>query len=174
MKRTILTFGLILGAILSINMVYMVHLCYTNDNFESSEILGYTTMIIVFSLIFFGVRNYRNKKNEGVVTFGNAFKIGALIALIGSTLYVAIWLVEYYLFVPDFMDKYTTHVMREATNSGATAPELADKVTEMEQFKEWYKSPILVILLTFTEVLPMGLIVALVSALILKKKKISN
>lgn len=170
MKRTIFLFGLIVGTILSINMLYMVNMCYSNEDFESSEVLGYTAMIVVFSLIFFGIRNYRNKQSGGYITFGKAFKIGALIALVGSTMYVVTWLFDYYLFVPDFMEKYSAHVLKEATREGATAAELAAKADEMEQFKEWYKSPALVILLTFLEVLPMGLLIALISALALKRK----
>jgi hypothetical protein len=72
------------------------------------------------------------------------------------------------LFVPDFLDKYIPHVLKEAANKGDAA--LAAKTSEMENFKEMYKNPLFVILITYSEVLPVGLIVALVSSLILKKK----
>jgi pheromone shutdown protein TraB len=170
MKRNVLIFGSILGAILLVNLVYMCNMCYNNPEFESNDTLGYVALIVVFSLVFFGTRNYRNKELGGAITFGKAFKTGALIALLGATIYVAFWLPYYYLVVPDYMDKYTLHVMAEARRNDATAAALADKVKEMDTFKEMYKNPLFVVLITYAEVLPIGLVVALVSALVLKKK----
>ncbi len=165
MKRILLIYGLIPGLILCTNMIIMVNLCYNNPDLKSNEIVGYAAMVVTFSLIFFGVRNYRNKELGGVISFGKAFKTGALIALVGSTLYVVVWLFDYYLFVPDFMDKYAAHVLRDTP-----ASELAEKTKQMASMKEMYKNPFFVILITYAEVLPVALIVSLISALILKKK----
>jgi hypothetical protein len=165
MKRNVLSFGLVLGTILCINMFYMVHLCYTNPDFKSNDILGYAAMVIVFSLTFFGIRNYRNKQLDEVISFGKAFKTGALIALTGATIYVVAWLFYYYLFVPDFLDKFIPHALKNVSQSNLPA-----KTKEMERFREMYKNLFFVILITYVEVLPVGLAVALVSALILKKK----
>lgn len=170
MKRNIIIFGLILGLIMTVNMVYMANLCYTNPNFESNDILGYTAMVLMFSLIFFGVRNYRNKELNGQISFGKAFKTGALIALVGSTMYVGVWLLYYYLVIPDYLDKYTLHVLAQATRDGATTTQLAERRQDMENFRELYKTPVFVILITYAEVLPIGLVVALISALALKRK----
>jgi len=170
MKKNILIFGLIMGGIISLNMVYMVNQCYTREDFSGSDVVGYAAMIAIFSFIFIAIRNYRNNYNEGVISFGAAFKMGALIALIAATMYVVTWLFYYYLFVPDFLDKYIPHVLKEATASGATQVELDQKIAEMEKFKGMYKNPFFVILVTYSEVFPVGLIVALISALILKKK----
>ena len=123
-------------------------------------------MVVIFSLIFFGVRNYRNKRPGGFISFGKASKTGLLIALVASTIYVGVWLFYYYLFVPDFLDKYISHVLRECSPANLDA-----KTKEMENYKEMYKNPLFVILITYSEVLPVGMIVALVSALILKKNK---
>lgn len=120
---------------------------------------------LFFSLIYIGVRNYRNKELDGYISFGKAFKTGALIALIGSAIYVAAWLFSYYLFVPDFMDVYSEYALKNCTPE-----ELPAKTKEMADFKELYKNPLFVVLITFSEVLPIGLVVALVSALILKRK----
>jgi hypothetical protein len=165
MKKNIWIFGLTLGAILCVNMIYAVNLCYTNPDFESNDVLGYAVMVVIFSLIFFGVRNYRNKQLNGFISFGKAFKTGALIALVASTVYVAVWLFYYYLFVPDFLDVYIPHVLKETPET-----DLPAKTREMENFKEMYENPLFVILITYSEVLPVGLIVTLISALVLKKK----
>lgn len=170
MKRNVLIFGLTLGVILAGHATYMMSLVYRNPEFESNDIVGYAAMIVVFSLTFFGTRNYRNNYLDGVISMGKAFKTAALIALVGSTMYVIVGLGYYYLFVPDFLDKYTLHVLHMATKNGATAAELAARTKEMEQFSEMYKNPFFAILISYMEVLPVGLIVAFISSLILKKK----
>lgn len=155
-----------LGALLCGNMIYMVNLCYSNPGFKSNDVVGYAIMVVVFSLIFFGIRNYRNRELGGQITFGKAFKMGALIALLASTAYVVVWLFYYYLFVPDYLDKYIPHVLKE------TAPaDLPAKTEQMNNFRQMYRNPLLVVLITYSEVLPVGLVVALISALILKRKK---
>ncbi len=169
MKKNVLIFGLILGAILCANMIIMVNMLCNDPSFEGNEIMGYAGMVVVFSLTFFGMRNYRNKELDGYISLGKAFQTGALIALIGSTMYVVVWLFYYYLFVPEFIDQYTQHVLMIAAKKGAQ--EVAAKTAEMANFKEMYKNPLFVVLITYMEVLPVGLLVALVSAFFLKKKR---
>ena len=170
MKKNVLVFGLISGFIITAMMVISVGLCYSREDFDDSMVIGYTSMILAFSLIFIGIRNYRNKYNNGVITFGKAFKVGLFITLVASTMYVLVWLIDYYLFIPDFMDKYSAHVLRQSQADGASRQELQEKAAEMANFKEMYKSPLMVILLTYAEVLPVGLVIALISAAILKRK----
>lgn len=165
MKKIVLVFGLVIGILFSVNIGFMVYWMYHNPDLKGNDIVGYTVMVLVFSLIYFGTRNYRNKYLGGYITFGKAFKTGALIALIGSTIYVLAWLFTYYLFVPDFMDVYSEYVLKNCTKD-----DLPAKTKEMANFKEMYKNPLFVILITYTEVLPIGLVVAFVSALILKTK----
>lgn len=170
MKRNVLIFGGIIGVILVIHIMYMVHLIYNKPDFQSNDLLGYLFLFGLFSLIFFGVRNYRNKELDGFISLGKAFKTGAFIALLASTIYVVFWLFYYYLYVPDFLDKYIEHVMLEATREGATEAELAAQSEQMEQFRSWYQKPFMVVFITYMEVLPIGLAVAFVSSLVLKKK----
>ena len=165
MKKNVLIFGLVLGIILCANMIYTIKLMENNPDFEGDEVIGYASMVVVFSLTFFGIRNYRDKQLNGIISLGNAFKTGALIALIGSTMYVGVWLFYYHLFVPDFLDKYIAHVLKNVP-----AADLPAKTKEMEDFKEMYKNPLFMILITYSEVLPVGLVVAFVSSLILKRK----
>ncbi|MBB5437649.1 hypothetical protein HDC92_001321 [Pedobacter sp. AK017] len=164
MKKTVWIFGLIIGGILAANMVAMVQMVYSGK-FKGNDFVGYAALVVIFSIIFFGIKNYKNKQNAGLISFGKAFKIGTLIAFIGSTVYVVVWLFYYYLFVPDFMDVYTSCVLRESTPA-----DLPAKTQQMADFKEMYKNPLFVVLITYSEVFPIGLIVALISGLILKKK----
>lgn len=170
MKKNVWIFGSIAGLIITLFMVYAAAQCYTNPDMEANDIVGYAGMIAVFSLVFIGIKNYRDKFNGGIISFGQAFKTGIYITLVASAIYVLVWLVDYYVFIPDFLDKYISHVMKEATRDGATAQELQEKAAEMAKFKEMYRNPLFVIVITFLEVFPVGLIIALVSSLILKRK----
>ncbi len=170
MRKNVLIFGLIVGTILTGMMLYSVRLCYTNPKFEGNDVVGYAAMLATFSLIFVATKNYRDKYNHGFITFGNAFKAGAYISLIASTMYVLVWLVDYYLFVPDFLDTYTTHVLHKASSDGASPKELEERAVEMANFKELYKNPLFVVLISYSEVLPIGLLISLITALVLKRK----
>jgi hypothetical protein len=144
----------------------MVNMMYTRPEFKSNDILGYAVMVVTFSLVFFGIRNYRNNELAGIISFGKAFKTGLFIVLISSTMYVIVWLFYYYLFVPDFIEKYTAHVLHQCTSDA----DIAAKTKEMKQFAEMYENPLFVVLITYAEILPVGLIVTLVSSLILRSK----
>jgi ethanolamine transporter EutH len=169
MKRIVLICGLIAGAIVSTFMVTSTAACYEKQDFDGSLWVGYASMILAFSLIFVGVKNYRDKYNSGFITFGKAFKLGLYITLVASTVYVIVWLIDYYFFVPEFMDRYADFTLRETQKEGATAAELQQKVAEMNEYKELYKNPLVIVLMTYAEILPVGLIVSLICALILKK-----
>jgi len=175
MTRNILIFGLLSGLVITSWMVYAASACYANPEFESNEVLGYAGMIAAFSFIFVGIKNHRDKHNQGIISFGKAFKTGFLIALVAATMYTVVWLIDYYVFIPEFIDKYTQHVLYEARLKGLTDSEVDLKAQEMAKFKEMYKNPLFIIVVTYLEVLPVGTIVALISALILKKKsKVSD
>jgi hypothetical protein len=171
MKKNIWIFGLISGALITAIANYMAWVCCANPEFETNDFLGYTAMLVIFSLIFIGIRNYRNHYLGGQITFGQAFKAGFFMSLIAGTLYVLVWLVDYYVFIPQYVDQYTLHVLHKAKTNGATATELAETAKSMAEFKEMYKNPLFVIVTTFLEVFPIALIVSLISALILKRKQ---
>jgi hypothetical protein len=173
MKKNIIIYGLIAGLIVSILMLIMVNYlsyCEGNVDYSTSMLLGYASMLLAFSLVFVGIRNYRNKYNQGVISFGKAFKIGILIALIASTLYVIAWLIDYYFFMPNFAEKYSTHMLDHLKASGASAMEMDKQTKEMAEFVRMYKNPLFVVITSYAEILPVGVVVTLVSALLLKRK----
>ena len=172
MKKNVLVFGLISGLVVSTIMA--ISMIYMNNNPEAkmgigSMIIGYLSMLVAFSLIFVAVKNYRDKQNGGVISFGKAFKMGLLIALIGSTMYVIMWSIVYNFYMPDFMDKYCAQMI-ESAKATSTPAELQKLTEQMNTQKEMYKNPLFFVLFTYFEILPVGLIVSLVTALILKKK----
>ena len=171
MKKNILVFGLAAGIILT---AYIFSINFISEHLHGETdraVAGYTAMIIAFSFIFVGIRNFRDKYNAGVVSFGQACWIGLAISLIGSTCYVASWLVEYYCFMPDYMDKYAAAMLAEAQHSGLSPVALAKKVTEINSMKQMYKSPVVVVLFSYLEVLPVGIVISLITSLILRRRK---
>ena len=169
MKKTVLTYGLISGAIVSGLMGITVALSASNPDFSHSYLLGYTTMLLAFSMIFLGVKKLRDKDNGGIVSFGRAFRVGCYIALIASTMYVIVWAIEYNFIYPDFMEKYSVRMVNDLKAAGAPQVKIDAKLKEMASMREWYKNPFFFTLITYAEILPLGVMVSLVCALILKR-----
>ena len=172
MKRTVLVFGLISGAISSAMMLLTLPLVDRGTiNFDNGEIIGYTAIFLSFLLVFFGIRSYR-ERSGGAITFGRAFAVGILITLISCVFYVASWELIYIRFMPDFGDKYAAAVMTKMRTKGASDAAILAKQKEMEQFKKMYANPLINAAMTFVEPFPVGLIVTLVSAGILQKRRL--
>ncbi|MGZ3945787.1 MAG: DUF4199 domain-containing protein, partial [Mucilaginibacter sp.] len=106
----------------------------------------------------------------GVISFGRAFRIGLTISLIASTMYVLGWMVEYYVFLPDFYDKCEIHQVAKLKTAGASLTIIHAKAEEYEQLKQMARNPLVHALMTYLEILPVGLLVSLLAALILKRK----
>lgn len=174
MQKNIIIYGLIGGIVVSVLMLFSVSYlshCEGNVDYDTSMLIGYASMLIAFSLVFVGIRNYRDKYNEGVISFGKAFKIGITIVLIASTIYVVAWLIDYFFFIPDFMEKYSAHMLDELKTSGASQMEIDKQAKEMADFARMYKNPFFNAMMTYAEILPVGLIVTLISSFILKRKR---
>ena len=170
MRKIVLTFGLIAGAMLSVMMLATLPFL-EQIGFDKGEIIGYTTMVLAFLMVYFGVRSYRDNVAGGSVTFGRAFLVGLLITAVASACYVATWQVIYYKVTPDFVEKYAAHVIEKAKKSGASAAKIAAQKNEMAEFVAFYKNPLANIAMTFLEPLPVGLLFTLVSAWMLSRKR---
>lgn len=170
MRKIVLTFGLIAAALLSVMMV-ITFLPGTGVDFDNGAIIGYTTMVVAFLMTYFGIRSYRDNVEGGSIRFGRAFKVGFLIMLIGVAGYVATWEVIYYGFSPDFGEKYAAHAVEQARASGKSEAEVAAMQQKMDEFAESYKNPVVNVAYTTLEPLPVGLVLTLVSAFALSRKK---
>ena len=171
MKRTVLVFGLIAGAMLSLMMVATIPFI-DQIGFDKAEILGYTTMIASFLMIYVGIRSYRDNVAGGSITFKRALALGLLITLISCACYVATWELLYFNVgaMRGFMDKYAAYMVERAKASGASAEAIDAQMKQMASFKELYENPFFNIAMTFTEPFPVGLVISLISAAILRKK----
>ncbi|NCI50408.1 DUF4199 domain-containing protein [Sediminibacterium roseum] len=174
MKKIVLVYGSIAGSVVAAMGVITTAIYCNSGDFSNGMIVGYTSMIIAFSMVFVGVKVFRDKYNGGVISFGKAFKVGILITLLASTFYVVTWLINYTFFVPDFGTKYAAHVIDGLKASGATQAEITKQSDELAHFAEMYKNPFFNAAMTYMEILPVGLLVTLISAFALKRKPVNN
>ncbi|RYG12859.1 MAG: DUF4199 domain-containing protein [Chitinophagaceae bacterium] len=172
MQKNILVYGLISGICIATFMSFSIAYCYAKNSFDGSMLLGYTAMLLSLSLIFVGVKNYRDKHLGGIISFKKAFLMALYMAFIASTLYVVGWMIAYYNFFPDFLEKLTAYQLSPAKISQMSAAEVSGIRQQMETFKVWYASPMGVAGATYMEIIPVGLVVALITALILKRKTV--
>jgi hypothetical protein len=170
MKKVVWTFGLISGGILSAMMLVTMPL-QSKLGFDHGELLGYATMVAASLLIYFGVRSYRDNVGGGTVGFGRGLAVALLIGGIASVCYVATWEVLFYGFMPDFGEKYAAHQIEKLQASGAPQVEIDKQVEEMKSFVRMYKNPFVNVAYTFLEPLPVEILVSLVTAAVLSRKR---
>ena len=169
MKKSVLTFGLISGVIMSLLMDGTVLL---SDKIGSSHslVLGYANMVASFLLIYFGIRSYRDNTLAGQISFGRAFACGILITLITTVCYVATWEVLYFNFMPHFMDSYFAAQIHKVQSAGLDPATAAAQVAAIQRGQQLYQNPLVNMAYTFIEPLPVGVLITLISAAFLRRK----
>jgi hypothetical protein len=138
--------------------------------FDKGVIVGYTGIVVSLLLVPFGIRSYRENVGGGSITFGRAFAVGLLITLISCLCYVVAWEIVYFNFLPDFAEKYTAYMIEKAKTSGASQQVIDATLQQMKSMKALLDNPLINAAITFTEPFPIGLIVTLISAAVLRKK----
>jgi FtsH-binding integral membrane protein len=169
MKKTILTFGLISGVLISLMMAATIPFA-DRIGFDRGEYVGYTTMVLAFLLVFFGIRSFRDNSGGGAITFVRGFAVGISITLISCVFYVVTWEVLYFNFLPGFMDKYAAYAVAKLQASGASAAAIQAQLQQLKQLKVMYDNPLTNAAMTFLEPLPVGLVITLLSAAVLRRK----
>lgn len=170
MLRYWLIYGSIAGAIAI--AVITASIAVESLNHLQSQWFGYLVMLVALSLILIGVKRYRDVECGGVVGFGRAFAVGLGIAVAAGIVYVAGW--EAYLATTDgnFMVEYAENAIADLRASGASAEQIAAAEAQMNQAIAWYENPAMRMLITFTEIFPVGLLMALVAALLLRNPRV--
>jgi hypothetical protein len=172
MKKVVLTFGLIAGVIISVlmggSMLFANKL--GSGHGIGNMLIGYTMMVASFLLIYFGIRSYRDNTLAGQISFGRAFTCGILIALITCVCYVAMWEILYFNFMPHVMDSYFAAQIHKVQSSGLDPATTAARVAAIQHSQQSYQNPFINMAYTFMEPLPVGLIITLISAAILRRK----
>lgn len=170
MKRIVWTFGLIAGAVLGA-MMLLTALIKDRIPLDKAEVIGYTTMVAAFLMVYFGIKSYRDTVLQGTIRFGRAFQVGVLITAVSCVCYSAAWQVISRRFYPDFGARYADGMIEKAKASGASASEIEAKRVSMAKFQEMYKNPLMNFAITLVEPLPVGLLIALVSAGVLARRR---
>ena len=169
MKKIVLTFGLISGFLCSAMMLSTLLFAH-RIGWDHSYVVGYTIIVASFLLVFFGIRSYRDNVGNGHITFGRAFAVGILITLISCVFYVVTWEIMYFKFMPHFMDDYGAYLIEKARAAGASPAAIQAKVQALQKSKEAYNNPLINSAMTFMEPFPVGLLITLLSAAVLRKK----
>jgi hypothetical protein len=170
MKKTVLTFGLIAGLIISILMDSSTLIASKMGSGHNSMLLGYTMMVASFLLVYFGIRSYRDNTLGGGISFGRAFACGILITLITCVCYVVTWEVIYFNFIPHFMDGYWAAQIHKEQAAGLDTATTAARVAAIQGMQQSYQNPLVNSAYTFIEPFPVGLIITLISAAMLRRK----
>jgi hypothetical protein len=166
-KQIILKFGLISGGLLAAMMWATIPF---SDHGDMGLVIGYTTMVLAFMLVFFGIKAYRDGPGGGSVSFGKAFRVGMSIVGIAIACYVASWQIMYRTVATDFADKYAETQLAKAKAAGMPEAELQKEAKKMAEFAELYKNPLVNIGFTILEPLPVGLLMTLVAAAMLRRQ----
>ena len=172
MAKIIITFGLLAGVIAIGSVILGLSVTSDNQSVQALEWLGYLVMLVALSLVFIGIKRYRDRVLGGVITFGTATLVGLGIAVTSGVIYVAVW--EIYLALTDhaFIVDYTQGMIAAKEAEGVTGDEMQAVMDQMAQMREQYASPIYRLPMTFLEIFPMGLLITLISAAILRNSKI--
>jgi hypothetical protein len=135
-------------------------------------VLGYATMLIALSAVFVGIKRHRDVDRGGVIGFWPAFGIGLGISFLASIFYVVAWEVVQAMSNMDFATAYSNAIIAKETAQGASAEALAKLSAEMEAFKVQYADPMFRLPMTFVEIFPVGVLVSLISAALLRKPRV--
>lgn len=170
MKKIVMTYGLISGAIMGIYLLACIPYFKNMEDAEHSMLVGYTVMVLGFSMIYFAIARFK-KLNDGNLTYGQGVKIGLQVMLISTVMYCIVWMILSYTVFPNFMDDYTAVMINKLKASGASEAKIAADTKEMKDMAELYKNPVMRFLFTFIEPLPAGVPIALITPLFLLRKK---
>jgi len=169
MKKIVLTYGILSGIMISVLMGGELLIAQKIGS-GHSLILGYAAMVASFLLVYFGIRSYRDSLPGGRISFGRAFACGILIALITTVFYVGMWEIIYFNFMPHFMDSYFAAQIHRVENSGLSPAAIAAQVAEIRHSQQLYQNPLVNMAYTFIEPLPVGMLITLISAGVLRRK----
>jgi len=173
MKKIVLIYGLIAGAIVGSMLLITMPLYESGTlHFENGQWLGYTTMVIALSLVFFGIKSFRDNHSGGSITFWNGLKVGLLITLVASLIYALSWEVSYNTMKGDFIKLMGEKQIEKMKKEGATEASIVEARKQTDDFAVMYKNPVFRFTLTLLEIAPVGIVISLVSAGLLRRKEL--
>ncbi|HEX8526489.1 DUF4199 domain-containing protein [Allosphingosinicella sp.] len=173
MSRTI-RYPLVYGSLAGLIIVAISLLAYASGmvGHSTSPLFGYTVMLLALTMIFVGVKRYRDVELGGVIRFGRALALALGIGLVASIIYAAAF--EIYVAVTgfDFTAWYSEVRGKELAESGASQGAIQAELAEIRAFGETYKNPFVRIPFHFLEIGPVVILIALVSAGLLRNPRL--
>jgi len=170
MIRKIFIYGTIAGLIVGIPLSVMAITMHGQD-VAYGLVIGYTTMLIALSTVFIAVKRHRDLDLGGVIGFWPALGLGLGISVVAGIFYVAAWETALAVTHMDFAADYAKLMIAQKKASGVSGEALAKFVAEMDAFKAEYANPIYRFGMTFTEIFPVGVLVSLVTAALLRNSR---
>ena len=172
MLRVILKYGLIAGLVVGTALV-AVSLAYGGQPPPGwGMAAGFASMLLALSAVFVGIKRHRDAAGGGVIRFWPAFALGLGISLVASLVYVAAWELSLALVGGDFAALFAAQMVERAEARGLTGEALAAAVAQAREFEAMYRKPWMRMPLTFVEIFPVGVLVSLVSALVLRNPRV--
>ncbi|WP_084421233.1 DUF4199 domain-containing protein [Henriciella litoralis] len=159
--------GLITGGFLFISISGAGDNVFEGDH-GNAAIYGYASMLLALSLIFVAVKRQRDVAQGGVIKFLPAFGMGLAISLVASIIYALGWELTLATTGLDFIGPYTEAAIQSARESGMSGDELAAFIENKRGFADMYNDPVYRFPITMLELLPVGVLVSLVSAALLR------
>ena len=173
MTGIIIRYGIIAGLIVGIPMLWRMLTVDPNSTDPLGGMLvGYLTMLVALTAVFLGIKHYRDKVLGGAIRFLPAFGLGLGISAVACVLYVIAWEISLAYSDFDFIAWYSNYMIEAAKAKGASAEQLAKAAADARDFADSYANPLVRIPFTFIEMFPVGLLVSLISALVLKNSRV--
>lgn len=170
MSRMILIFGTVAGLIVAVPMCLMLANAEPGSA-ATSHFVGYLMMVLALSMIFFGVKRFRDRELGGAIRFVPALLAGLGISAVAGVIYVIGW--EITLAATDFafVDSYATAAIDGARAKGASAADVEAVIAQMDEFRRQYANPLIRLPFTFIEIFPVGVLISLISAALLRNSR---
>lgn len=169
--KTIFSYGAIAGLLVGIPLFALMVATAGQPPLTYGALIGYTTMLIALSTIFVAIKRQRDIDGGGVIRFWPALGLGLGIAAVAGLIYVLCWEAALAVTQTDFIGDYAEAMIEQERAKGASAEALAKLRAEMDSFRTSYANPLFRLPMTFAEIFPVGVLVSLVSAGLLRNSR---
>ena len=167
MRQTILLFGTIAGVLVAVPL-YLTTMIWQGTPPPNGMLIGYATMLVALTAVFVGVKRHRDIARGGVIGFWPAFGMGLTISAVAALFYVAAWEAALASLPGDPIATFIDALIEGERAKGRSGAELAKFEADMRAFQVDYANPLVRLPMSFAEIFPVGVLVSLVSAALLR------
>jgi len=135
-------------------------------------LVGYLSMLLGLSLVFVAIKRHRDSTLGGAIRFWPAFALGLGVSFVASVVYALAWEAALAISGIDFAGGYAHAVIEQQKAKGVSGEALAELAADMEAFKASYAHVSYRLPMSFAEIFPVGVIVSLISAAVLRNPRV--